>query len=83
MTEPTYEYIKGQGWVPTTKPQKWAVMSKDTWMSHWANAQRPGDYFDDYNRAVARMEAGLKMNPHWSYEIWPAEREAVEGRDAW
>lgn len=83
MTEPTYEYKKGQGWVPTTKPQRWAVMYRQPGLRQWVNAIRRGVYYDDYNAAIQRMKEGQSRNPDCIYDVWPAEREAVEGRDAW
>ena len=93
VTEPTYTYVKGQGWVLQPENGKWKVLYRITenrraWgPSDWTNADHEGFYYRNYERAEERYRQALRRLSQmadyyrgWEYKLVPAS-EFPEAND--
>jgi hypothetical protein len=73
--EPTYEYVKGLGWVPVVKDHRYCVIFKTPY-DPWANASRKGVSFilEDAEAELAYYQEELANRiryDNWEFKIVP------------
>jgi hypothetical protein len=80
MNDPTYKYIKGKGWIPSTKPELFAPVFRSADDPNWRNVCKRGEHMP-FERAyeIMRDEAArweyYVRNHGWEFKIVSAEEE--------
>lgn len=77
MTEPTYEYVKGQGWVAMFS-DKWCVIYRYDNSGKWWNAVATGRYhkYKEAEREYTRFlidYASKVSSGEWEFKLIPYE----------
>jgi hypothetical protein len=70
MTEPTYEFIKGKGWVPTNR---WCIIFKSQNATKWKNAAFTGSFYTEYDKAVMQLNHfnNSSIFVGWEFKLIP------------
>lgn len=68
--EPTYIYIKGQGWVPRVEGVRYSVMYRSLpHHQNWVNANFEGSYYTTLEAAERRVTQGRNLYMINEYKI--------------
>lgn len=86
MSEPTYIYVKGQGWVPSQGSGKFVVLFKTGPNDKWTNVGAKGYKHDTYESAQGSLDNLVNLvnlvnsyiSSSWKFKIVPAEHEFTD-----
>lgn len=75
MTEPTYEYIKGQGWVASLNHKYYVIFHPGNYQ--WQNVIKRGHTYSNYQEAQTLLDQEATYfatrHPTWEFKIIPAD----------